>query len=184
MQTVAEDTERQSLPFTEKRADYMKIAICPGSFDPVTLGHLDIIERASELFDKVIVLVMSNSSKAGKTAFSVDERIELIKKCITKDNIEVDTYSGLLVNYAKEKGAVAVVKGLRAVSDFDYEFQQALINKSLNPNLETVFLPAKGDNMFLSSSLVKEVCSLDGDISSYVPDKIVNDIYLRCKGDK
>lgn len=162
----------------------MKIAICPGSFDPVTLGHLDIIERASELFDKVIVLVMSNSSKAGKTAFSVDERIELIKKCITKDNIEVDTYSGLLVNYAKEKGAVAVVKGLRAVSDFDYEFQQALINKSLNPNLETVFLPAKGDNMFLSSSLVKEVCSLDGDISSYVPDKIVNDIYLRCKGDK
>ena len=161
-----------------------KIAICPGSFDPVTLGHLDIIERASELFDKVIVLVMSNSSKAGQTAFSVDERIELIKKCITKDNIEVDTYSGLLVNYAKEKGAVAVVKGLRAVSDFDYEFQQALINKSLNPNLETVFLPAKGDNMFLSSSLVKEVCSLDGDISSYVPGEIVNDIYLRCKGDK
>lgn len=162
----------------------MKIAICPGSFDPVTLGHLDIIERASELFDKVIVLVMSNSAKAGKTAFSVDERIELLKKCITKDNIEVDTYSGLLVNYAKEKGAVAIVKGLRAVSDFDYEFQQALINKSLNPNLETVFLSAKGDNMFLSSSLVKEVCSLDGDISSYVPGEIVNDIYLRCKGDK
>lgn len=160
----------------------MRIAICPGSFDPVTLGHLDIIERASELFDKVIVLVMSNSAK--KSAFSVDERIALLKKCIDKTNIEVDTYSGLLVDYAKEKGAVAIVKGLRAVSDFDYEFQQALINKSLFPKIETVFLTAKGQNMFLSSSMVKEVCSLNGDISSYVPKAIVNDIYLRCKGEK
>lgn len=160
----------------------MRIAICPGSFDPVTLGHLDIIERAGELFDKVIVLVMSNSAK--KSAFSVDERIALLKKCIDKPNIEVDTYSGLLVDYAKEKGAVAIVKGLRAVSDFDYEFQQALINKSLFPKIETVFLTAKGQNMFLSSSMVKEVCSLNGDISSYVPKAIVNDIYLRCKGEK
>ncbi len=160
----------------------MKIAICPGSFDPVTLGHLDIIERASELFDKVIVLVMNNSTK--RCAFSVDERIELLKKCIDSPKIEIDTYSGLLVNYAKAKGAVAIVKGLRAVSDFDYEFQQALINKSLFGKIETVFLTAKGENMFLSSSMVKEVCSLDGDISPFVPKAIVEDINLRCKGEK
>ena len=97
----------------------MKIAICPGSFDPVTLGHLDIIERAAGLFDRVVVLVMSNSAK--NCAFSIDERIDLLKKCIKNPNIEIDTYSGLLVDYAKEKGAVAIVKGLRAVSDFDYE---------------------------------------------------------------
>lgn len=160
----------------------MRIAICPGSFDPVTLGHLDIIERASELFDKVIVLVMSNCAK--NSAFTVEERMALLRKCIDKPNIEVDTYSGLLVDYAKEKEAVAIVKGLRAVSDFDYEFQQALINKSLFPKIETVFLTAKGQNMFLSSSMVKEVCSLNGDISSYVPKQIVSDIYLRCKGEK
>ena len=160
----------------------MKIAVCPGSFDPITLGHLDVVERACELFDKVIVLVMSNSSK--KSAFSVEERIDLIKKCVKLPNIEVDTYSGLLVDYAKIANANAIVKGLRAVSNFDYEFQQALINKSLNPEVETVFIPARGENMFLSSSMVKEVCSLNGDTSPYVPKEIVNDINLRCKGDK
>ena len=159
----------------------MKIAVCPGSFDPVTLGHLDIIERASELFDKVIVLVMSNSAK--KSAFTVKERMDLLEKCISSENIEIDTYNGLLVDYARKVNATAIVKGLRAVSDFDYEFQQALINKSLYPRIETVFLTASGENMFLSSSMVKEVCSLNGDISSYVPRKIVNDINLRCKGD-
>lgn len=160
----------------------MKIAVCPGSFDPITLGHLDVVERACVLFDKVIVLVMSNSSK--KSAFTVEERIDLIKKCVKLPNVEVDTYSGLLVDYAKIANANAIVKGLRAVSDFDYEFQQALINKSLNPEVETVFIPARGENMFLSSSMVKEVCSLNGDISPYVPKEIVNDINLRCKGDK
>lgn len=159
----------------------MKIAVCPGSFDPVTLGHLDIIERASELFDKVIVLVMSNSAK--KSAFTVKERMDLLEKCISSENIEIDTYNGLLVDYARKVNATAIVKGLRAVSDFDYEFQQALINKSLYPRIETVFLTASGENMFLSSSMVKEVCSLNGDISSYVPREIVNDINLRCKGD-
>ncbi|MGN0522147.1 MAG: pantetheine-phosphate adenylyltransferase [Eubacterium sp.] len=160
----------------------MKIAVCPGSFDPVTLGHIDIIERASDLFDRVIVLVMTNSAK--QALFSAQERIDLISKCISKDNIEVDTYSGLLVDYAKQKGAVAIVKGLRAMSDFDYEFQQALINKSLYQQIETVFLPAKGENMFMSSSMVKEVGRLGGDISSYVPKAIAEDIYNRCKGDK
>ena len=160
----------------------MKIAICPGSFDPVTLGHLDIIERAAGIFDEVIVLVANNRSK--KTLFSTEERIELISRCIKSDNIRIDTDDGLLVDYAKKAGAAAIVKGLRAVSDFDYEFQQALINKSLYPECETVFLTAKSENMFLSSSMVKEVCSLGGDISSFVPQSITEDIYKRCKGDK
>lgn len=159
----------------------MKIALCPGSFDPVTLGHIDIIERTAELFDKVIVLVMSNSAK--HSLFSIDERVELIKRCIKNSNVEVDTYNGLLVDYAKKVDAVAIVKGLRAVSDFDYEFQQALTNKSLLPQIETVFLAAKGANMFLSSSMVKEVCSLNGDISRFVPKEILNDVILRCKGE-
>ena len=160
----------------------MKIAICPGSFDPVTLGHLDIIERAADIFDEIIVLVASNRSK--KTLFTTEERIELIKRCVNSDNVIIDTDDGLLVDYAKKKGAVAIVKGLRAVSDFDYEFQQALTNKSLYPECETVFLTARGENMFLSSSMVKEVCSLGGDISSFVPKSITEDIYKRCKGDK
>ena len=159
----------------------MKIALCPGSFDPVTLGHIDIIERTAELFDKVIVLVMSNSTK--HSLFSIDERVELLKRCIKNSNVEVDTYNGLLVDYAKKVDAVAIVKGLRAVSDFDYEFQQALTNKSLLPQIETVFLAAKGANMFLSSSMVKEVCSLNGDISRFVPKEILNDVILRCKGE-
>lgn len=159
----------------------MKIALCPGSFDPVTLGHIDIIERTAELFDKVIVLVMSNSAK--HSLFSIDERVELLKRCIKNSNVEVDTYNGLLVDYAKKVNAVAIVKGLRAVSDFDYEFQQALTNKSLLPQIETVFLAAKGANMFLSSSMVKEVCSLNGDISRFVPKEILNDVILRCKGE-
>lgn len=160
----------------------MKTAICPGSFDPVTLGHLDIIERAAELFDEVIVLVMSNRSKSC-SLFTVEERIELINRTITGKNINVDTYDGLLVDYAKQKNAVAIVKGLRAMSDFEYEFQQALTNKSLYPKVETVFLTTEGKNMFLSSSMVKEVCTLGGDISTFVPQEIINDIYERCKGD-
>ncbi|MCM1286204.1 MAG: pantetheine-phosphate adenylyltransferase [Acetobacter sp.] len=159
----------------------MKIAICPGSFDPVTLGHIDVIERAAELFGKVVVLVMNNSAK--QSAFTVEERMELIKKCVKISNVTVDTYDGLLVDYARDNNAAAIVKGLRAVSDFDYEFQQALINKSLYPKIETVFLTAKGDNMFLSSSMVKEVCRLNGDISPFVSKEILNEIILRCKGD-
>ncbi len=159
----------------------MKVAICPGSFDPVTFGHLDVINRAGALFDKVIVLVMTNSAK--HSMFTVDERVEFIKRCVKIDNVEVDTYNGLLVNYAKEKNAVAIVKGLRAVSDFDYEFQQALTNKSLLPEIETVFLTAKSKNMFLSSSMIKEVCRLDGDISQFVPKEILEDVIKRCKGE-
>ncbi|MGN0531588.1 MAG: pantetheine-phosphate adenylyltransferase [Eubacterium sp.] len=160
----------------------MRIAICPGSFDPVTLGHLDIINRAAHLFDRVIVLVMSNRSKKD-SLFTVEERMELLERSIKFDNVKIDTYDGLLVNYAKEKGAVAIVKGLRAMSDFEYEFQQALTNKELNPDVETVFLTTEGRNMYLSSSMVKEVCTLGGDISAFVPAEIAKDINKRCKGD-
>lgn len=160
----------------------MKLAICPGSFDPVTVGHLDIIERAADIFDEIVVLVMSNRAKTN-SLFTIEERIELLNRCIKSKNVRIDTFDGLLVKYAKEKGAAAIVKGLRAVSDFDYEFQQALTNKSLYPELETVFLTSRGENMFLSSSMVKEVCALGGDISSFVPECIANDIYKRCKGD-
>jgi pantetheine-phosphate adenylyltransferase len=146
------------------------------------LGHLDIIERAADLFDEVIVLVMSNSTKKS-SLFTVEERMNLLKRCIVSPNVKIDTYNGLLVQYAKEKGAVAIVKGLRAVSDFEYEFQQALTNKSLNPQVETIFLTTEGQNMFLSSSMVKEVCSLGGDISAFVPAQIAEDIHKRCKGD-
>lgn len=160
----------------------MKKAICPGSFDPVTLGHLDIIERAAELFDEVTVLVMSNKSKK-QSLFTIEERIELLKRTIKSDNVKIDTHDGLLVDYAKKNDAIAIVKGLRAMSDFEYEFQQALTNKSLYPKVETVFLTTEGKNMFLSSSMVKEVCTLGGDISSFVSPEIINDIYKRCKGE-
>jgi len=160
----------------------MKIAVCPGSFDPVTLGHLDVVSRASRLFDKVIVVVMTNPSKSSST-FTVEERVELIKKSIKgMDNVEVDSYCGLLAEYAKEKGAVAIVKGLRALSDFEYEFQQSLINRQLNPEMDTLFLSAKHENMFLSSSLVRNVCSLGGDISGMVPKEIEKEIISRING--
>lgn len=165
-----------------ERTDQMTVAICPGSFDPITLGHMDIIERAASLFDKVIVVVMTNGSKSS-FSFTVEERMMFIKRCVQSEKVEVDAFEGLLVDYAKQQNAVAIVKGLRAISDFEYEFQQALTNKSLYPQLETVFLTAKGENMFLSSSMVKEVCMLGGDISAFVPECIVEDIYIRCKGE-
>ncbi|MBQ9850535.1 MAG: pantetheine-phosphate adenylyltransferase [Clostridia bacterium] len=159
----------------------MKTAICPGSFDPVTIGHIDIIRRAAKLFDKVIVVVMVNYHKP-TSYFTAEERVELIKRS-TKgiDNIEVDTYGGLLADYASQKGACAVVKGLRAVSDFEYEFQQALTNKKLNPEMETVFVAANADNMYLSSSVVKQVCEFGGDISEFVPAEVCEDIIKRIK---
>ncbi len=163
--------QNQDRPVSSRKGlGRMKTAICPGSFDPVTLGHLDIIERAAGLFDQVTVLVMQNSAKQDGL-FTVEERCRLIRRCLHAENIQIDTYDGLLVDYAKQTGAAAVVKGLRALSDFEYEFQQALTNKSLCPQLETVFLTAKGENMFLSSSMVKEVCRLDGDISALCPKK-------------
>ncbi len=149
----------------------MKIAICPGSFDPVTLGHLDIIERASGLFDKVIVAVLCNMDK--NPNFTVEERMELLRETTAHlSNVEIDSFGGLLVDYAKSKGAVAVVKGLRAVSDFEYEFQMSMINKKLYCELETVYLNTSQDYMYLSSSVVKQIASLGGDISNFVPEAI------------
>ena len=155
-------------------------AICPGSFDPVTYGHLDIVTRASKMFDKLIVVVASNSSK--NNSFTPEERVEMIKKCTTDlPNVEVVHYGGLLADYAKEIGATAIVKGLRAMSDFEYEFQMALTNKKLNPNVETLFLTTAAENMYLSSSMVKQIAKMGGDIDSFVPEVIRQDIIDRIK---
>ena len=156
------------------------IAICPGSFDPVTNGHLDIITRASKMFNKIIVVVAYNSSKS--CSFTPDERVEMIKKCIPNlENVEVDKFDGLLADYAAQKGATAIVKGLRAMSDFEYEFQMALTNKKLNSNVETLFLTTAAENMYLSSSMVKQIASMGGDIESFVPEVIKQDIINRIK---
>lgn len=154
----------------------MSKAICPGSFDPITNGHLSVIRRAAKLFDEVIVVVMSNFKKP-TGCFSIDKRVELIERCIGDiPNVRVDRYDGLLADYARSHHADAIVKGLRAVSDFEDEFQQALTNKQLNPDVETVFVTAGADYMYLSSSIVKQVCELGGDVSSFVPEEIYSDI--------
>ena len=152
-----------------------RIAICPGSFDCITMGHLDIIARAAAMFDKIIVVAMNNSKK--QYTFTPDERIAMIKKS-TADikNVEVDLYDGLLAEYAKKKNACAIIKGLRAMSDFEYEFQMALTNKKLNPEVETLFLTTSAQNMYLSSSMVKQIASMGGDISDFVPPVILGDI--------
>ncbi len=155
----------------------MKIAICPGSFDPVTLGHLDIIHRASKLFDRVIVVVMSNAAKS--PLFSQVERMDLLRRSLAEvglENVAVDCYDGLLADYAEMRQATAIVKGLRAMSDFEYEFQMALTNRKLNPDVETVFLTTTAEYMYLSSSLVKQVARLNGDITDFVPTCILPDI--------
>lgn len=156
----------------------MKIAVCPGSFDPVTLGHVDIMKRASKLFDKVIVLVSVNAMK--QASFTAEERVEMIK-AVTKDidNISVDVSDGLLADYLKNTDAIAIVKGLRAVSDFEYEFQMALANKKLYNEAETVFLTTSAENMYLSSSVVKQIASFGGDISHFVPAEILETIKSR-----
>ncbi len=158
-----------------------RIAICPGSFDPITLGHIDIITRAAAMFDKIIVVVMKNINK-NSGCFSPDERKILIEKTVKNiPNVEVDIYDGLLAEYAEQKNACAIIKGLRAMSDFEYEFQMALTNKKLNPEVETVFLTTSAENMYLSSSMVKQIASMGGDISSFVPAEILGDILKRLK---
>ena len=155
-----------------------RIAVCPGSFDPVTLGHLDIFNRASRLFDKVIVLVSSNPSK--NPSFTPIERMQMIERVTSHlDNVVTDILEGLLADYVRETGAIAIVKGLRAVSDFEYEFQMALANKKLYSDAETVFLTTSAENMYLRSSVGKRIASFGGDISHFVPPCILEDIQNR-----
>lgn len=154
----------------------MRIAVYPGSFDPVTNGHLDIIRRASHIYDKIIVGVLNNPSKKSPM-FTVDERIEMIQ-WVTDDmpNVEVDSFTGLLVDFAKAKGAEVIVKGLRTVADFEYEFQMALLNKALNPEYETVFLMTDTKYSYISSSMVKELAGFKGDLMGLVPEAIISKI--------
>ena len=156
----------------------LKIAICPGSFDPVTHGHLDIVTRASKMFDRVIVAVMTNPSKDPK--FTTNERMALLRKATAQlPNVEIDCFDGLLVNFARKKSATVIIKGLRALSDFEYEFQMALTNRKLGPEIETVFLTTLAENMYLSSSIVKQVACFGGDISDFVPACILEEIKER-----
>ncbi len=159
-----------------------RIAVCPGSFDPVTNGHLDIIHRAAKLYDEVLVVAMVNVDK--RYTFTTDERVEMLKS-VTADipNVKVESSSGLLADYAKQKGAGIIIKGLRAMSDFEYEFQMALANRELNPEVETLFLSTSTSNMYLSSSMVKQIASMGGDISAFVPEGIHQQILTKIKGE-
>jgi pantetheine-phosphate adenylyltransferase len=149
----------------------MKIAIYPGSFDPVTYGHLDIIKRASAIFDKLIVAVSVNSQK--KPMFTLEERCEFLKAEVKNyPNVEVHLLEGLLVDYAVQKNASVIIKGLRAVSDFEYEFQMALINQKINSEVETLFMMTGQEYSYLSSSIVKEIAAYSGDIKPFVPEKV------------
>lgn len=156
----------------------MKIAIYPGSFDPVTSGHLNIIRRAAKIFDHLVVCVMVNAGKS--PMFSQEERVELIRR-VTQDlpNVEVDSSSELLADYARRKGGSVLVKGLRAGSDFEYEFQMALINRSINPDLDTVFLSAEHQYMYMSSSTVKELGRYGVNLSDFLPEEIIPDFLAR-----
>ena len=156
----------------------MKSAIYPGSFDPVTSGHLNIIRRAAKIFDRLIVCVMVNSGK--NPMFSLDERVAFIRK-VTEDipNVEVDSSNALLAEYAKQKGSCVIVKGLRAGSDFENEFQMALINRKINPELDTMFLTSEHQFTYLSSSMVKELGSYDVDLTDFLPAAIIPDFRKR-----
>ncbi len=156
----------------------MRIGVCPGSFDPVTNGHLDIITRASKMFDKVIVAVLNNSGK--NSLFTVEQRIEMLKSsCAGFENVEIDGFSGLLIDFMKMKNANVIIKGLRAVSDFEYEMQMALMNRKLNPDIETVFLMTGNKYSYLSSSMVKEIGRLGGCIHGLVPELVEQELKIR-----
>lgn len=159
----------------------MSIAICPGSFDPITLGHLNIIRRASRIFDRVVVCVMFNSTKTSPM-FSVEERVEMVRRTVSKyPNVTVDSSDGLLAEYARQFEGAVVVKGLRAASDFEYEFQMNLINKKINPEMETMFLTSSEKYTFLSSSVVREMARYDADLTGLVPDEIIDEIREKAK---
>jgi len=159
-----------------------RIGVYPGSFDPLTNGHLDIIKRASKLFDELIVGVLKNDSK--HAMFTMEERVNLIEKCV-KDlpNVKVEMFGGLLVDFVKEKKATTIVRGLRAVSDYEYELQMAMLNKHMNESIDTIFFMTDIHNSFLSSSITKDVAKHGGNIRGLVPDEIVDDVYKKIKND-
>lgn len=149
----------------------MRLAIYGGSFDPATFGHLDLIQRGAALFDRVVVAIGRHPTK--KPLFSTDERIDLIRKITASlDNVEVDAFDGLLIHYAKSRGATAMIRGLRAATDFEYELQIAHANSDMIPEIDTIFLPTRVERGFLSSSLVREIASHGGDVTRYVPEPV------------
>jgi len=156
----------------------LRIFVYPGSFDPVTNGHLDIIDRAAKLCDKLIVAVLKNRSKT--PVFTMEERVSFLEQVLDgRDNVEVIPFSGLLVDFMRQHNATTVIKGLRAVSDFEYEFQMALLNKNLDPDIETLFMMTNINYSYLSSSAVRELASYGGNIRDLVPEKIVDQIYKK-----
>lgn len=158
----------------------MRTVIYPGSFDPLTNGHLDVIQRATKLFDKVIVAVAQNESK--NPLFTLDERVKLVSGCVRHlPNVEADAFDGLLVEYVEKRSAQAIIRGLRAVSDFEFEFQLALMNRKLNERIETIFMMPKDTYTFLSSRIVKEIARLGGDVSTFVPPLVEKALKTRVK---
>ena len=152
----------------------MKTAICPGSFDPITLGHLNIIRRAASIFDNVVVCIMCNPNKTSPM-FTVEEKVDMARKATCKyNNVTVETYDGLLADYVERFEGAVIIKGLRAASDFDYEFQMDIINKRLNPNMETLFLPSDQKYTFISSTIVREMARYDADLNGLVPDELID----------
>ena len=161
----------------------MRIAIYPGSFDPLTNGHLDVVRRAAKLFDRVIVAVAKNDSK--NPLFSLGERASLVKKAVAHlPNVQTDSFDGLLVDYVASRKAKAIVRGLRAVSDFEFEFQLALMNRKLDENIETIFMMPKDTYTFLSSRIVKEIARLDGDVGAFVPAHVQTALLRKLKPKK
>jgi pantetheine-phosphate adenylyltransferase len=159
----------------------MRTVIYPGSFDPLTNGHLDVVQRAAKLFDRVIVAVAQNEGK--NPLFSQAERLEMVNRSITHlANVEAEVFDGLLVNYVEQRGAQAIIRGLRAVSDFEFEFQLALMNRKLNERIETIFMMPKDTYTFLSSRIVKEIARLGGDISAFVPPPVREALLARLTG--
>ncbi len=164
--------------YSVQERNNLKTAIYPGSFDPITKGHLDVLERAAGIFDKVIIAVLVNSSK--KSFLPIEDRIELIREsCKYLENVEVDSFDGLTIDYARQKDAKILIRGLRAVSDFEYEMQLSQTNSALAPDINTVFLITKPKYNFISSSTIKEIAKMNGDISKFVPKPVAD--YLQEK---
>jgi pantetheine-phosphate adenylyltransferase len=167
---------------TSENQPALRLAICPGSFDPITNGHLDVIQRAARLFDRVIVAVAASEPKG--PLFALPERLDLVRRAVGHlPNVEAESFAGLLVDYVRQRGAQAVVRGLRAVSDFEFEFQLALMNRKLCEQVETIFMMPRETYTFLSSRLVKEISAFGGDVSDFVPVPVLEALRRRWAAD-